>query len=823
MSTMVVCPRRLTRGLLLAGLIELLLIGSSGAHWDGPNPYARDSSGQPLYAIRMPNVFYHNVGLLEIMVTNVGVIGNPGFVDSFGAGWRGGEYLFAGSLWFGAIASDNLSYVSTGAYENELLPGLGPLDTIYPSFEGVTGGDRAGFSASGGDDDQDGLIDEDPQNGRDDDGDGHIDEDFEAISQQMYSCQYWDYTEEAQARYPEHRPLYVHITQRSFAWSTQGANEFVGFEYDLRNDGFESLRDIYIGYFVDSDAGRKEAPSYWNDDGGELRSVDTTYTDPQVAYSCTNKDGTTSNCSEQNLHIDIAFMHDTPGSEPGGNAADDMGAGADGYFGGMFLGHTTDPLGERAPTRVQIHTCHFFSGSGTYPDGDPRNDYERYDLLSRGTKPRRPTSQPSDYRYCFSAGRFSELLPGERLKFQVAFVIGNEWRGLLHNAITAQRIYNGQWRDTDADKNTGCNGNETCVHIEPGSDVLQWHDPCDSLSPSVPIKNTTCEKADYWKNMDCSCCTPIQTSETECEGLETLVHWVWEVAPPPPALSTEQPGMRARVEQDRRIHLEWDNTSELVVDPSSQKIFFCGYRVWRVEGWNRPIGSTGPSPVEWQLVADLTRYPVGSQLDLADYTNEFAAVVDSVPMPSAPNGFLERYEVGRYFFEDEQGLKNGMIYFYDVTAYSCWYQNADAKYFTWAPDIPADTRYVELASSPAATEAEGVRPLWGTAEGDQWQDGVFVVPNPWRGGAEWDLTPSASDPTGSHIDFAGLPDKVCDVRIYTIAGDLVQTLQHDGTTGSGTARWNMISRNGQDIVSGIYLYAMTCDGETKVGRFTIIR
>jgi len=824
MSTMVMSPQRLFRGLLLVGLCHLLIVGACSARWDGYNPYGRDETGQPLYAIRQPYIFYHNVGLLEIMVSNVGVIGNPGFTDSFGAGWKGGEYLYAGSIWFGAIASDNLSYVSTGAYEFELRPSLDPVDTIYGSFEGVTGGDRAGFSATGGDDDQDGLIDEDPHNGRDDDGDGKIDEDYAAISQQMYSCQYWDYTDEARAQYPEHRPLYIHVDQRSFAWSTQGANEFIGFEYDLRNDGFEVLRDIYIGYFVDSDAGRKDAASYWSDDGGELRTVDTTYVDPTVGYACQNRDGTTEDCSTQNLHLDIAFMHDTPGSEPGGNAADDMGPGANGYFGGMFLGHTTDPLGERAPVRVQIHTCHFFSGSGTYPDGDPRNDYERYDLLSRGTRPRRPTSQPSDYRYCFSAGQFSELLPGEALKFQVAFVIGNEWKGLIHNALTAQRIYNGAWRDTDGNKLTGCDGNETCVHIEPGSDPLQWNDPCDSLSPSVPIKNTTCEKAEYWKNMDCSCCTPLQTDETQCDGWETLVHWVWQVAPPPPALSTEDPALRARVERDRTVYLEWDNASELVVDPSEGTVLFCGYRVWRVEGWNRPIGSTGPTPSEWQLVADLTPFPVGSQLNLADYTNEFAAVVDSIPSPASPTGFLERYEVGRYFYEDRQGLKNGMIYFYDVTAYSCWYEGADGrKRLPHSPGIGADDAYIELASSPAATEAEGVRPLWGAVTAGDWQDQVFVVPNPWRGGAEWDLTPSASDPTGSHIDFAGLPPSRCDVRIYTLAGDLVQTLPHDGTSGRGTVSWNMISRNGQDIVSGIYLYAVTCGGDTKVGRFTVIR
>jgi hypothetical protein len=166
-----------------------------------------------------------------------------------------------------------------------------------------------------------------------------------------------------------------------------------------------------------------------------------------------------------------------------------------------------------------------------------------------------------------------------------------------------------------------------------------------------------------------------------------------------------------------------------------------------------------------------------------------------------------------------------MIYFYDVTAYSCWYEDVETKeiYYSWDAEIPGNARYIELASSPAATEVEGVRPLWGAVDSGDWKGKIFVVPNPWRGSAEWDLTPSNADPTGSHIDFAGLPGEACDVRIFTLAGDLVQTLQHDGSSGSGTVRWNMISRNGQDIVSGMYLYAVTCGGETQVGRFTIIR
>lgn len=815
-------------GLLLLAVLHGFAVGVCSARWEGYNPYEKDESASSLYAIRAPDLFYHNVGLLEILVSNVGVIGNPGFVDSYGAGWKGGEYLYAAALWFGAIASDNLSYVSTGAYEFELRPSLDPIDTVYQSFEGATGGDRVGFSASGGDDDDDGEIDEDPLNGKDDDNDGEIDEDYAAISQQMFSCEYWDYTEEAIARYPQHRPLFIKILQRSFAWSTERANEFVGFEYEIKNEGFETLRDIYIGYFVDSDAGQKDAPSYWSDDGGELRSIDTTYVDRTIQYECLDQDGTRRDCSKQELHLDIAFMYDSPGSVPGGEEADDLPAGADGFFGGMFLGHTTDPLGERAPRSVEIHTCRFFSGSGTYPNGDPRNDFERYDLLAAGDKPRRPTSQPSDYRYLFSAGPFKELLPGEALEFQMAFVIGHQWKGLLDNAIMAQRIYNGRWRDTDEDKTTGCDGKETCLFIEPGGEPLMWNDPCDSLKPAVMIKNTECGPDD-WVDNDCNCCTPLQGEK--CEGWETLVRWVGTVAPPPPSLNTEDAQLKVWVEQDRRIRLEWDNASELVADPISGEMRFCGYRVWRVEGWDRPIGSTGPRPEEWQLVADLwaqvdteteagrlllekrgTDLAIGSQYDLGDFTNDYAAIVDTIPSPIEGDEDLWKYEIGRYFYTDSLGLKNGMLYFYDVTAYSCWIDTTGGE-----------LTYMELTSQAAAVEAEGVRPAWAAVSGSDWKASIMVVPNPWRGGAEWDLTPSSGDPTGSHLDFAGLPNQECNVRIYSLAGDLVQTLHHTGGTGTGTVRWNMISRNGQDITSGVYLFAVTCGGETEVGRFTVIR
>ena len=101
------------------------------------------------------------------------------------------------------------------------------------------------------------------------------------------------------------------------------------------------------------------------------------------------------------------------------------------------------------------------------------------------------------------------------------------------------------------------------------------------------------------------------------------------------------------------------------------------------------------------------------------------------------------YPVGHYRFDDTLGLKNGMVYFYDVTAYSAWTDTTE--------DSNGDQRlqYQELAGRPTATERDAVIPQWQAATGAGGD--VYVVPNPYiRGGqpAGWDLTPIRQRPDG---------------------------------------------------------------------------
>ncbi len=107
-------------------------------------------------------------------------------------------------------------------------------------------------------------------------------------------------------------------------------------------------------------------------------------------------------------------------------------------------------------------------------------------------------------------------------------------------------------------------------------------------------------------------------------------------------------------------------------------------------------------------------------------------------------------------------------------------------------------------------------------------DQVYVVPNPATAEsmAAWALEPNNDDPTGIKVEFRNLPADRGTIRVYTLAGDLVQELPFDGASGVGTVKWDLVSRNAQDITSGVYLFAVETesnDFERRIGKFVVIR
>jgi hypothetical protein len=505
----------------------------------------------------------------------------------------------------------------------------------------------------------------------------------------------------------------------------------------------------------------------------------------------------------------------------------------------------------------------------------------------------------------------------------------------LKNAYDAYVAFQGVYESrVDGIPSTDWHGRETGIRGVRGGPIYTLAD-CRDLAEGGAGPREVKPDAYTWFDFDCNYCTGVWNYQLagskapEDRYLGGMLHHTWNASTPPPNPNlntaanynfTDNPTRLVAAPGDRKITLAWDNLSQISSNPglvnNHKNVFdFRGFKVYKVAGWTRPVGSPGPSEDEWALVASFTMFdyrdsigdpipnnaigrktaPPGAPGDTLIYPKLLfpgqtdSSVValhrfdlwddqsgkilhpdfsvgcvkwqksDSCFQVVAPgdtcNGkcgisffspflpeTLIQYPVGVYRYEDTE-VKNGFIYFYSVTAFdsSCTKINADGSC----------AAFIESEGRKSAVEAEGVSPQAATMTGKS----VWVVPNPYKGYANitqrpstWDLTPNATDPTGTHIDFMGLPPGQWTIKIYTIAGDLVQTLKstdpanasqrgtvltptgtypgynrQQDTANDGEASWNLISRNGQDIVSGVYLFTVQSSQGIQRGRFVVIR
>jgi len=73
------------------------------------------------------------------------------------------------------------------------------------------------------------------------------------------------------------------------------------------------------------------------------------------------------------------------------------------------------------------------------------------------------------------------------------------------------------------------------------------------------------------------------------------------------------------------------------------------------------------------------------------------------------------------------------------------------------------------------------------------------------------------------IQFIHLPQK-CTIRIFTMRGQLIKVIEHNSSIEDGSAKWNLVSRDGIDIAFGVYIFHVQAPGiGEKIGRFAIIK
>jgi hypothetical protein len=249
--------------------------------------------------------------------------------------------------------------------------------------------------------------------------------------------------------------------------------------------------------------------------------------------------------------------------------------------------------------------------------------------------------------------------------------------------------------------------------------------------------------------------------------------------PPPP----DSPNMEI-LPRDKTVTIRWDNSSEDGVDKFSRLKDFEGYRVYR--------SRTGVLN-EMELLGEYDR------VDGFGYDFGFGAL----------NPTTDPNTKKIWYTYTDRGLVNGEFIYYAVTAFDSGY---------------GPTGLEPLESSPVIN-LKRVAPSAGPEQEQALQE-VIVVPNPYRLRANyahigWERGTADTD---RRIDFTNLPPK-CTIRIYSLAGDLLDTIEHDYPNRSAirhSESWNLVTRNIQAIASGIYLFTVTSEKGTYVGKFAII-
>jgi hypothetical protein len=483
---------------------------------------------------------------------------------------------------------------------------------------------------------------------------------------------------------------------------------------------------------------------------------------------------------------------------------------------------------------------HFTPGRPFSQGGPPANDQERYQLISSTRNINRATGfitaeppvKPGDYFSICSVGPFLRLAPGERVAVTWALAVeeidyqtdrndlARRYDRVIRNAVAAQRNYDGVYeiREGFEVPDSAQWGRETLVSVPVGGVPLTIGD-CHDFQPRFVAAGQA-----KWFDLDCNTCTGVPE--------HYLRHWTLVSGPPPDPQLDAAAG-------DRSVRLKWDNLSEYTPDPETNEFDLRGFAIWRASDWTRPVGSTGPEEELWRRLAIYYLYdeihplieiefdPTTGDPDTTFTTNVllnrawrpgslYPRLIHAQDVPCLPGGEGEcdtvyakksvrtglviedhpvvRYPVGRYELDDTR-LLNGFTYFYAVTAFDSSGAGIAMRAFSGRRSARAHDGVVPQVASAVSGGA------------------VYVVPNPYRTSAEWDLTPNAADPTGTHIDFFNLPENWSVVRIYTVSGDLVQEIrptdfQPNGkpqreSPDDGQASWNLVSRNGQEVVSGI--------------------
>ncbi len=683
-----------------------------------------------------------------------------------------------------------------------------------------------------------------------------------------------------------HIPIGVRVTQKSYAWGYNYAEDFILFDLEVSNITLRDINGVYIGLFVDNSVHRVGGPFGGSDDiVGFLKDFPSPY------------------LSGLRDTFNIAWAADNNG-DPDPVSGQFQGLfGATSAAGVMLLrpvpqehnfsfnwwavDYTTD-YWSWGPRKKPMPGQTLRQFRGYY--GDPASDADKYYIMSNHEvdydlidswrdftadgwmpPPTEPVWEGSNIMYVLATGPH-KLYPGGTVNFTFAVVMGqNYWQGswaaefggatrhlddLALNALWASWVYDNPGVDTDGD------GFKGKYHIRQAGYVLDYIDTIylasDTIYDSV---------YKYIRN---------DTLFYSGDGIPDFVGAAPPTAPefsPLPGVDEFNTGF---------IEVRWNGlASETNPDPFLNRNDFEGYRVYFSET-GRPGDFTVLSSYDhlnydrWEFDSTYNRWQVvDPPYTLSHLRNLYGENFDPELYPAEYKLFshynYQTQAYDQYYFTPHDWNQSNL---FDTLAIHKRYPNepypptlsVDSARIYW-PDVLTESgrfKYFEycykirnllpskeyFVSVTAFDQGNPARNL-GSHETNPYDNAVrqfalpsseyamekgldvIVYPNPYYingnyrehyEGWQYGQQNMPAEFTRT-LNFANLPHK-CVIRIFTIDGDLIRQIDHDyppGAPGSMHESWDLITRNTMAIVSGIYYYSVESEFGNFIGKFVIIK
>jgi hypothetical protein len=689
------------------------------------------------------------------------------------------------------------------------------------------------------------------------------------------------YDDESDHSESSHAPLGLKVAQRGLTWSLPEFDDFIAFEYFIINTGLNGyLEDVYVAYWYDIDVSSSDDSEPHIDDlvdydGWDGVSTTSDLLDVVDPFDLDN-DGITGYDE-----WGVPYLKDAP-QNPNFNPG---GGEPDGFYDEWAV--LFDEDGDTLYWQKGVSELGRIAGEPAILDGELLKGYQFPRSVSYIYDGDHPGSSANDYGEREKSPPNEGFLGGSLIYTSapknIVGNVGEEWPFTAKEYMGA---FSHQWwnwesdpMDLDGDKMDYMLGQHVASQgkrfldnpLVLGYPQFDYRFLLTTGPFDIPEGDTvkivfalTCGKGleGLRQNSDNAIKAYYSGSQQGTpynpNSFDEDVHWNLPIPPEVPELSYSP--------MSGGVRLAWDTRAEFSFDANLGRIDFEGYQVYRASY----------NPQDWEMIAafDNREEPI-FVVDVNGDTlnNKAVAVCENLnfltqepceeagwewtfPQAACENlNFLTQESceeagwewilfqyVGDWIlldlpiiqnqFEDVGGVNTwgdtidvtleGIPYYYAVSAYD-GYKSAEEAGQELLPSYSPLSNYKKSADNAPIPVFPGT--LYETGDTIPPIDRVLVVPNPYRGTAEWEVEYE------DRIKFTNLPP-VAKISIFSLSGDLIKEIEH--TNGQAEEYWDLITRNNQSVVSGLYVYVVEAPdinivGESSknlekyIGKFAIFR